>query len=264
AVIYKKLGFVYSRAIETADTAEDFLEHSNRAVKAYKEAANLFKQIKNLPENLECEAEVFYVNGFIAGSVLEGKNAYNKSFKLFIKSSEYYSEDDNQENLARILSRAAMVSSQKSLYLDDRRELEEFHQKCRESLKKALKFSKNVENVQFLSESIFSEGMLNSIPILITLFQKDEQYKKYLEKLFLRIDESLRLTEASKDPRSLGWIYFTHGNLSCMYANFFIEEEREQRKAFDKGLELLEQALDFSRKAKMKIQIVLSLFWINW
>ena len=264
AVIYKKLGFVYSRAIETADTAEDFLEHSNRAVKAYKEAANLFKQIENLPENLECEAEVFYVKGFIAGSVLEGKNAYNKSFKLFIKSSEYYSEDDNQENLARILSRAAMVCSQKSLYLDDRRELEEFHQKSRDILKKALKFSKNVENVQFLSESIFSEGMLNSTPILITLFQKDEQYKKYLEKLFLRIDESLRLTEASKDPRSLGWIYFTHGNLSCIYANFFIEEEREQRKAFDKGLKLLEQALDFSRKAKMKIQIVLSLFWINW
>jgi len=264
AAVYKKLGFVFSRATETADTAEDLLEHSNRAVSAYKEAANLFKQIENLPEEIECEAEAFYVSGLFAGSVMEGINALSKSFDLFIKSSELYSEDNDQESLARILSRAAMTSCFLTQYLNDRVEIEEAHQKCRGVSEKAWNILKIIKNIQFLSESLYAQGIVTLLPIYITNFKKDDQFKKYLMKLLLRFDESLTLIDGSEDPRILGLFYYTYGQVHCAYGIHFIEDEREQRKAFDKALELLEKGLFFSKKAKIKFLTIFSLFWIDW
>ncbi len=73
AETYKMLGYANERAAETAETAKDYLEQNHQAANAYKEASNLFKQSGNISEELECEAEILYVNGLVTGSILEAK-----------------------------------------------------------------------------------------------------------------------------------------------------------------------------------------------
>ena len=94
---YKKLGYACYWAGRTAETREEYVEVNKRAVEAYKEAANLFGQSGNRPEELECEAEALFASGSIAGSVMEGKKAYSQSHELFIESSEHYSKEDDRE-----------------------------------------------------------------------------------------------------------------------------------------------------------------------
>ena len=93
---YKKLGYACARAAGTAETAEEHVKLNKHAVEAYKEAANLFKQTGNRPEELECEAEALFFGGFLVASVAEGKKAFSKSYELFIESSELYSKEDDR------------------------------------------------------------------------------------------------------------------------------------------------------------------------
>ncbi|GAG97671.1 unnamed protein product, partial [marine sediment metagenome] len=66
------------------------------------------------------------------------------------------------------------------------------------------------------------------------------------------------------DAYSLGVVYTAAGFWICGYAYQFIENEREQEKYLDKGMDLLEKALTFTRKAKSKINIVGCLFYIDY
>ena len=43
----KNLGYAHSRAVDTVDTAEEYINQIKCAVEAYKEATNLFKQLGN-------------------------------------------------------------------------------------------------------------------------------------------------------------------------------------------------------------------------
>ncbi|GAG97150.1 unnamed protein product, partial [marine sediment metagenome] len=97
AETYKRLGYVYSRAAETAEIAEEYLERYKNCVNAYKDAAKNYKQNGNRAEELECMAEALYFNGFIGYSHVEVRDFFSKSYDLFIKSSEIYSKEDDQE-----------------------------------------------------------------------------------------------------------------------------------------------------------------------
>ena len=92
AETYKMGGHANVRAAETAETAKDYLEQNQHAANAYKEAANLFKQIGNNAEEFECEAEISYVNGLISSSAIETKTLFSQSYELFIKSSDFFSK----------------------------------------------------------------------------------------------------------------------------------------------------------------------------
>jgi len=261
---YKKLGYACARAAGTAETAEEYLELNKRAVEAYKEAANLFKQTGNRPEELECEAEASYVSGLVAGSVMEGKKAFSQAYELFIESSEQYSKGDDRESLARTLSRAAMASFFLITYCSDRWEVEQVSRKGRDVADKAWKLSKDSSDLQSLAESLFAKGSLSGTQMGIVAFRWNERWREYSGKLLSRCDESLKLVEGCDDPLVLGVIYFCAGYSYCYFGFQFVEDERKQREYFDKGLGLIEKGLFFDRKAKDKSLIINCLFWLDW
>ena len=103
ALTYKKLGSVYSYALETAKTSDVFINNCKNGIKAYEMAKKLFNQIGNHSNVLECEANIFYINGLISGSITEAKKNFNDSYELFIESSKFYEQEDNKEATARTL-----------------------------------------------------------------------------------------------------------------------------------------------------------------
>jgi len=261
---YKKLGYACYRAAGTADTAEEHGKLNKRAVKAYKKAANLFKQSGNRPEELECAAEAIFASGLLAASAMEGKKAFSKSCELFTESSEHYSKKDDQESFARTLSRAATASWLLVTYCSDRWEIERVCQKGREVADKAWRLSKEIGNIQSLAESLFAEGWLSWAEMGIVPFRWDEHWREYSRNLLLRCDESLKLAEGCDDPLVLGTIYLMAGGMRCYFGYQFVEDEREQREYTDKGLELMEKALVFVKKAKDNEVILWTIFHLNW
>jgi len=262
--IYKKLGYAYSRGAETSETTEEFKENINRGIKAYKDAANLFKQKKNKPGELECEAEAFYMDGFVADSVVEAKNTFSKSYELFIESSELYSKDEDQESIARTLSRAAMTSFLLITYCSDREEIEQVYQQGRDIAAKAWNLSKEIGNLQPLADSLLAERMLIFMIMSIVTLKSDERRKENYRKCLQRSNESLKIAEDCNDPFILGIIHSMAGSLYGGFGFQFIEDEREQREYADKGLELMEKGLSFARKTNDKSLIINSLWWLTW
>jgi len=261
---YKKLGYACYWAGRTAETAEEYVEQNKRAVEAYREAANLPKQTEKRPEELECEAEAFYVSGSVAGSVMEAKKAFSQSYELFIESSEHYSKEDDRESFARTLTRAAVALAATITYCSDRREIEQLSRKGRDVADKAWKLSKDVGDLQSLAESLFAESWLSYADEYIVPFKWDERWREYARNFLLRCDESLRLVEGCSDSIVLGAVSLTTGTCCCFFGFQFVEDEREQKEYFDKGLGLLEKALVFAKKAKDNVLILWSLFWLDW
>jgi len=264
AEAYKKLGNAYFRAAEISETTEDFLERYKNCVKAYEEAANIYKQTKSRAKELECMANAFYYRGFIGSSLMNAKNSYYKSYELFIRSSEIYSKEDNQECFVRTLSLAALALSLNTALTDKNNEIKQFIQKGRKIVKKAWRLSKTVGNVQSMSESLWADNLFACCETFTIDFKSDENWDVYIKELLYRVDESLKLTENCEDYRILGLIYTLAGECYGFYGVQFVEDEIIQSKAINKGLKLLEKGLQFAKKAKDMQIILYSLFWLDW
>ena len=161
AEIFKKLGYAYYRAAYTVETSEEYLIKCKRAINAYKEAADLFRQTGDKPEELECEAEIFYTRGDIVETLMEVREMLNKSIDLFMESSGLYSKEDDQKSCARTLSRAAMASYYLSSYYSEGWEIQQVIQKGREISGKAWKTSKEIGNIQYIVESLTAETFIS-------------------------------------------------------------------------------------------------------
>jgi predicted amidohydrolase len=264
AGVYKKVGYACARAADTAETAEEHVERNKRAVEAYKEAEKLFGQSGNRAEELECEAEALYVSGSVAGSVMEAKKTFSKSYELFIESSELYFKRDGRDSFARTLSRAAWTSAALISYCNDRWEVEQVSRKGRDVADKALNLAGEIGNVQYLAESFFAESSIVLAEMGTVPFRWDEQWRQRVRKLLSRSDESLKRAEGCDDPLVLGMIYWLAGNWYWGFGFQFVEDEREQREYLDEGLGLIEKALVFARNAKDKSLTIFCLFWLDW
>ncbi|MFX1406899.1 MAG: TIR domain-containing protein [Promethearchaeota archaeon] len=264
ADFYRKSGYASARAADTIKTAEKHIEMYNNAIKAYTEAANLFKEIEMQPEELESKAEVNFYIGFLKESVDEAKESFNKAYNLFIKASEIYSKEDNQMSIARVNSRAAITLGLIISYCSDNKEIEDLFQKAIDILNKTWEILKDKENLQILAESLFAEFFINlHVIFFIMPFKRDNFYKQNAREFLSKCEESLRIVENCDDNFTLAMIYFSAGFIYSAYAFHFIEDEREQRLNFLKGLEYHEKGLNFATNSNEKKLTILSLFWLN-
>ena len=261
---YKGLGRVYILISETANTKVEYVESIKRAIEAYNKATNLFKQGKNKAEELECKAEVLFASGFIARSINDAKKFLNNSIDLFVEASKFISKSDDQESLARKLSRAAFCFAHCQPFLNDKIEAEQFFQKGTSLASKAMKISLKVGNLHLLSESIFSEVMIYFTNIYLKDFKKDPFFEENTRKYILKFDEYKIIFCNCDDNRALALLYFVGGNLYCAYATHYIKDEKESDEYTEQGLKLLEEALIFARKANSKFLIIATLFYIDW
>jgi len=261
---HKKLGYTYYRAAEIAKTTEDYIDGNKSAIDFYNKANKIYEQIKKKEQQLECLAEVQFINGVLSDSIEQAKQAFNESFTLFIELSELYSKKNEQRNIARILSRAAMTLFFLITYYSESKDIEQVYQKGKDVAIKAWKLSKESNDIKSLAEALFAERMLFFMIFSIVPFKWDETWKDYMREGLLRCNESLKLSENCDDPYALGIIYSMAGSWFCAYGFQFIEDETKQREYTENGLELMEKGLVSSRKSKNNSLIIISLWWLYW
>lgn len=261
---YKNLGYTHTRAADTVETAEEYLKQIKCAIKAYEEAKELFRQLGNKSVELECEAEISSIRGFLATSDTEAQRAYRKAYKLFIESYKIYSVSDDQENVARTLSKVTNVMKLLTFCNIDRGELNQLSKQGREYAKQAWEISKRIGNIQILSESFNSEIWISLNEMLTTNFKDNEYWREYTENFLLKCEESMKLVDKYDDPYTLGLVFSVAGRWYCFFGFQFVENERKQKEYLDKGIELLEKALLFTRNTKNKSGIIECLFFIDY
>lgn len=219
---YKNLGYAHSRAADTVDTVEEYINQIKCAFKAYREAKKLFKQFGNISAELECEAEIFYTNGFLAASDTEGKSAYRQAIKLFNESSKIYSKLDDKESFARVLCRVASASQLFTSYNISQEEYTRVVLHGIESAEKAWEISKKIGNIQILSESLNIEVM---IPFNRVSFKRNDYFRELMKKILGKCNESMAIIDNLDDPHALNLVYSVTGVFNCVFGYQFIEDE---------------------------------------
>ncbi len=263
AEIYKKLGYTNIRAAETSKNEKIYIEFSNNAITAYREAAKIFKQMEKNAEVSECEAEVLYASGIISGSIIEAKKAWNKALELFNTSYESYSNENDDESCARALSRVLMILVCLGWNCIDSKEFQQIFQKGGTIAKKAWKISKDIDNIQYLAESLYAEVSIIFIETFFMNIKADENWKKNFEEIGLRCNEILTLGENCNDLRINAMIYSAIGEWYAIMGFYFIDGEIEQREYFIKGVRFLEKSIECARKTNDKAMIITSIMPID-
>ena len=263
AKIYKKLGYVNAQASETADTSVDYIKLKSSAIIAYEKAGNLYKQLGNEPRELECEAETFYIKGILAKSIIEAKRYLNESDELFIKVSELFANIKDQKNFVRTLSRRAIILFNMIFYCDNPKEIEEICQKCISNADRSWKLSIEIGDVQSLAESLYAEAWASYLRPFIINFTQEEDWEEYFQYFQKKCDRSLEFVEGITNSKTLGEILLAAG---AWYAHYgvFVKDKNMHREFIDKGIELIEKAIDFANKTKDKSLMIYSLYWIIW
>jgi len=264
AEAYKKLGDVYNYIAETAITREEFIGQTKNAINAYNEAANLFSQMKNKAKELECIACASCNKGLMGSSVIEVREAFHDASRLFIESSDFFSKDNNQEGMASALSKATVSLYYLIFSIQEKSEIDKIYQKGIDIANKAYRISREIGNIRFLSDTLFAETMLNVAAIFFKNFKQNKVIQENFRKSFSRSEEDLKLIIDSDDPRAIATIYAGVGSWYCLYASHLIESEDEQRIWNDKGLNLLEISLIYSRKANYNYMMIICLYSLPW
>ena len=264
AKCYKNLGYAHFRGANTVENAKEYLIQIQSAIKAYKEANNQFNQLGIRSAELECEGEIFLTNGFLATSDMEGQKAYHQAIKLFSESSEIYSNKGDKESFARVLGRIASASYLLMSYNIDQEEYAQVVLHGIESAEKAREISKEIGNIQILSESLNMQLLIGFYGFSVQNFKNIDNSREKTRIFLKECNNSIPVIENSNDPDALNFIYSATGVCYCLFGYQFIEDEREQEEYLDKGIELLEKALIFARKTKSKFNTLGCLFFIDY
>ena len=264
ASAYKKLGFTNIMALETVDSAINLRNNCKNAINAYDKAIKLFNQIGSNEEHLECKGEKLYTQIFISKSVEEIKNSLKYAINIFLKASELYSQKGDNESKARTQSRAFFCVSWLVNYLSEESEYDLYYQKYLGLIDIALNSAIEVKNIRYVSETVFGVMLFYFFQIFFKNFKKDNNFKNLLINSMKKISDILDLFGDFEDNRAYSMIYYAYGQMHCAYACHFIKDEIEQIDWSNKGINILEKALDYARKAKNKPLIIKSLFYINW
>ncbi|MGB5912191.1 MAG: nitrilase-related carbon-nitrogen hydrolase [Promethearchaeia archaeon] len=264
AKYYKKLGHAYVKASHTADTSEGFRNMNNLAIKAYKNALNFFNQIKKNPEDLECEAELFSIKGVLANSALEGKINFKKSYELFVKSSEIYRNNDDQESTARTLSSATESLFRLVFCSPEQEEIENYIQKGLKIGQEAWVLAKKGNYYDILAESLYSIGHLTFLYCFVIPFKWDDDFRKYFNKYKSIGDISLKLIQECTAPDVIAKVNLFTGTVYTSFAIQIIEDSIKQKEYGDKGIVLMEIGLNYMKKIKDKRDIIYSIYFLNY
>lgn len=243
AETYRMLGYAYSRAARTAVTVEEFKDRHENAINAYKKASNLFKQTKNRPKELECEGSAFYITSISSNSLVEVKEAISKSIELSIESSELYTENGDNESVARTLAQAAISSLSLLNLCSEQVEILRVSQNAVEISIKTRKISEEIRNFQYYAEALFAEVSI----VRDTLVKKNLEHGK---RLFLEYEKHLKYLEESNDFYVLAHVYWVVGISHLSFGVFFTENENDKREISNKSNSFFEKCDKFARKSR--------------
>jgi predicted amidohydrolase len=264
AFCYKNLGYAHFRGADTVETAEDYLKQLKCSIKAYKEAIMFFKQLGKRSIELECEAETYFINGLLATSDVEGKNASLQAIELFRESGEIYSKEGDKESLARLWCRSASSSYLLMTYNINQEEYEQAFIQGEESAVIAWEISENIGNIHLLSESLNLRLIINFMGWSVKDFKREENLREKTLQFLEECNKSIAIIDMVDDPYALSLVYSATGICYCYTGYQFVEDEREQEEYLVKGIDFLEKSLDFARKAKSKSNMLVIIFFLDY
>ncbi|MFX0187197.1 MAG: metallophosphoesterase [Candidatus Hodarchaeota archaeon] len=264
AETYKRLGHANARAADKADTAEKYVEINKKAIKGYKNAAKIFKEVANKTEELECEAEATLVSGFIKSSINEAKRVFEISRELFTQARALFSKKKKQDEVLRISIRELIAIYYQTTCCSEGKLIEQFIKEANEIIPLDTIISNF--NIQSIAKILAFNVLINLNRNYIIDFKYDESTKRYVQQVLSLFRElkNLKLIEGCKDPKTLGLIYFAIGLCYCLFGYQYIEDERKQREYLDKGLDFLKKSVDLIRKTGDKPLIIYIIFWLDW
>ncbi|MFX1464548.1 MAG: carbon-nitrogen hydrolase family protein [Promethearchaeota archaeon] len=264
---YMKCGMSYFDAVNASENVGELEENTKYLLKSLKAGAKINKEIGNMSDALECDGLVFLTQAlYFMEAKQEILNSAKQSFEFLNKAIELFDkEKTNKNDLARKLYNCSFATVFLVYCSFDKINLDETLQKGFDFAYDAWKISKDVKDLKILTDSLDLEiNNLWSLVAFLKDFQKDESWIEYLRNFLVRCDESLKIIGECKNSRILRSIYSAMGLAYVNLAHYYIEEEIEQRKLFDKGLDFLEQSIEFARESRNNNALIYLLYWINF
>jgi len=260
---YMKLGNAYEQAGFTVETTEKFLEFNKKSKDIYKKAEKVFKETGDKAEELECIALGMLVEKEF--NLNERKPIISKILENLLKSNEFYSKTGDKKSSSRVLYTAVGVLAYIISLTEDKNQIEELYKKATKLIEEAKEISSKINAIENIVKILRFEMRIFQSYSEIIPFRGINRWREYLYNLVLKFDELLTKVDEIADISTLTRIYFTSGYLCCFYGyHYIVDDEVEQSKYMNKGLELFDKALQFARKTKNKQYILECLRWMNW
>jgi tetratricopeptide (TPR) repeat protein len=243
---YMKLGNAHEQLGFTVETTEEFLEYNRKSKESYKKAENLFIQTNDNAEELESKALGIQVEKIF--TIEELKPRSKRVSELLLESYENYLRKNDLESCSRVLS-TSIGALLFNLYLpEDKEEFKQDFDECIDLIDKAKKLSKKVGDRKNLVKIMSYESNCVSIYFGSNSFRSIEHWKNYEYNLIIQFDKFLEENDSIKDITTLSTFYSSFGYLSCFYGfHYVVDDEVEQSKYMNKGLQLFEKALGYIR-----------------
>ncbi|MFX0057397.1 MAG: nitrilase-related carbon-nitrogen hydrolase [Candidatus Hodarchaeota archaeon] len=265
AEMYFKSSMLYLEACYAALSSEELEENGNHVIRTLKKSASLYNEKENVSEILECKGLVLLTQAvFQTESKLETRKLARNSFEILIKSYELRNKEKNKENVARISYYCSLIGVYLVYCSNDPIEFNLIMQKGRDFAYETWKISKEIKSIKYLTDSLDMEFQFWSLLTMAKDFKKDVHWKNYLSNFILRCNECLSIIEGCNNARILESIYSTTGSAYFNFGFHYIEEELEQRKYIDKGINFIEKGIDYARKTGNNYLLVNLLFIINF
>ncbi len=265
AEMYYKSGWSFFEASYASENTEDLIENSKNLIRTLKESENLFKENRNISEELECKGfRILLQAMFFTKSKPEVPNLVRESFEIIIRSYQLYNKDVINEKLARKPYVCSLIAVTLAYCSRDPKEIYITLQKGLDFAYEAWKISKEVKDFKLLTNSLELETTAWKILTFIKNFKQDKHWKEFLGNLILRCEESLKIIEESKDSQLLRTINWVTGLAYVNFGFHYLEEEVEQRKYLDKGLELIEKSIKFARDTRNNYVLIQIFFDLDF
>ncbi len=264
ADLYYKFGDICLRAVVASETKEDFLNWKEQAVKAFHKAESLFNQLNDKLLSMECKAKAFNALSYCTSSIEKGKAASKESIKICLDLNKIYSNSNDNNNL--IKSSLLILSSIINLMAvcKEPSEFNYYMQMSRNLIKKTWTILKESDNIDFRATLLYAERLIVTWNRYTELTYGDKKEEEIRKKLLLRCKETLELVKNCDDFFILGRVYLAVGMHYCMFGTIFADERYERLDLVEKGFDLLEKALIFSRASRNNIDLISGIYLLDY
>ncbi|MFW9969127.1 MAG: carbon-nitrogen hydrolase family protein [Candidatus Odinarchaeota archaeon] len=266
AKFYYNSGLSFFDAVYASEDVGELKENSENLLRTLKEAVNINKEIGNLSDELECKGLTLLIQAAyfieskqeVINSAINSIEYLNRAIKLHDK------EKISKNDLARKLYINLLATAFLVYCSPDASYANKSLQKGFDFAYEAWKISKNVKNLRYMTESLYMEGFLWNLLTMLKDFKQDNQWKEHLRNFLLRCDESQKIIGECESAQILGSLYFSSGLAYFNFGFHYIEEEVEQRKYLDKGINLIEKSIEFVRDTGNFFALIECLYNINF
>jgi predicted amidohydrolase/tetratricopeptide (TPR) repeat protein len=265
AEMYYKSGWSYFEALFASENHEDLIENSKNLIRAVKKSENLFRENKSLSEELECKGLILLIQALVfTVDKQEVPNLVRQSQEILIRSYQLHDKERVNENLAIKLYLCSLVSLALVFLSNNPREIDISLKKGLDFAFEAWKISKDIKNLNLLTDSLELEITFWKFVTYIKNFKQDKYWKEYLRNFIVRSNESLKIIEESINSRLLREINWVRGLAYVNFGFHYFEEEIEQRKYIDKGTKLMELSINYARETKNNYVLISILFDLDF